>query len=182
VRLLSFSPLSCLLDKGNKKIVKMDTPFKENLKLLVQSYEQRIFALVLYLAGNNRDKAYDIAVSSVVEVLRIAPFLRKEDFLASLAKEAIEKSRDAKIIPTSDESDFMDFPPEKRKLLLIIRTALQALPFDEKVMLLLRDQLHLPYKNIAAVLQLSESNVRTQIIHARIHLREKNEEVLRDAG
>jgi len=156
---------------------------EEAAKSLIDKYQQRIFALVLYLAGNDRDKAYEIAASSFMEAIRSRPFLKdKKSFLIRLVGVAVEKSRNIKIIPSSDDSDFAELPAEKRKLLRIIKTALQALSFNEKAILLLRDQLHLPYRDIAAILQISESNARTLIIHGRVRLRKKIEEALHGAG
>jgi len=156
---------------------------EEAARSLIDKYQQRIFALVLYLAGNDRDKAYEMAASSFAEAICSRPFLEdKKSFLIRLAGVAVEKSRNIKIIPTFDESDFAGLPTEKRKSLQIIKTALQALSFNEKAILLLRDQLHLPYKDIAAILQICEGDARTLIIHGRVRLRKKIEEALHGAG
>lgn len=147
--------------------------------LLVEQYQQRTFVLVLYLIGDDRDKAYDITASSFVEALISAPSLEdKGSFFISLVRAAIEKSRDAKIIPFSEKTDFADLPPEKRNSLLMIKKALQALTFNEKALLLLRDQLHLSYREISAIFKIPESDSRIQTVRARIHIREKVEEVL----
>jgi DNA-directed RNA polymerase specialized sigma24 family protein len=144
------------------------TPDNEGtVKLLAEQYQQRIFALALYLIGADRDKAYDITVLS---------------FLIRLIRTAIEKSRDVKIIPFSDETDFADFPPEKRNSLLMVKQALQALTFNEKALLLLRDQLHLSYREISDIFRMSKGDTRIQTVRARIHIREKLEEVLNGGG
>ena len=40
------------------------------LKLQIQRFKQKTFALALWLIGGNKNKAYDIAVASFVEALR----------------------------------------------------------------------------------------------------------------
>ncbi len=48
--------------------ISCSTPDNERAaKLLIEQYQQRVFALVLYLIGDDRDKAYDITASSFVE-------------------------------------------------------------------------------------------------------------------
>lgn len=156
---------------------------EESLKPLISRYQQRIFALVLYLIGGDRDKAYDIAASSFVETIRTTPSPWERDiFLARLAGAAIERSRDVKIIPSFDESNFVDLPPGERESLRIVKIALQKVPFNTKSLLLLRNQLHLPYKEISAILRISEKSVRVQTTQARIQLRKKIEEALNGAG
>ena len=152
---------------------------EESLKSLISPYQQRIFALVLYLTGENRDKAYDIAVSSFVEAIQTTPLFKNDGFLARVAGIAIKKSRDIKVMPSYDESDFINLPPEQRESLRIMKIALHLLPFDLKVLLLLRDQLHLAYKYISSILRISEKNTKIRTTQARIQLRKKIEEVLR---
>ena len=60
----------------------------------------------------------------------------------------------------------------------MVRKALYSLPFDTKALLLLRDQLHLSYKGIAAVLHVPESKAKIRTTQARSELRQKIEEVL----
>ena len=92
---------------------------KEAMKLLIEQYQQRVFVLVLYLIGDDRDKVYDITASSFVEAFRAAPSLEdKSSFLIRLVRIAIEKSRNVKIIPFPEESDFVGFLPERKILFL----------------------------------------------------------------
>ena len=152
---------------------------QDNLELLISRYQQRIFALVLNLIGGNRDKAYEVVASSFVEAIRtIASPWEGNIFLSQLAGIAVHKSRDVKIIPTSEEAEFMNFPPQERASLRIVKAALQKLPFDTKALLLLRDQLHLPYKDISSILRVSQRNARRYITQARIRLRENIEKIL----
>ncbi|MFC1509973.1 RNA polymerase sigma factor [Candidatus Omnitrophota bacterium] len=149
------------------------------LKSLIDNYQQKIFALVLYLTGNDKDKAYEITATSFAKALRTATvFEEGEVFLARAAALAVNNSRDVKVIPSIEESDLTNIPPARRKFFQIIRLAFQALPFDTKALLLLRDQLHLAYKDISVILRTSESNSRIQALQAREQLKEKIKEVL----
>ena len=157
---------------------------EESLKLLIHRYEQKIYALVLYLIGGNRDKAYDIAAASFIEAIRSNPFVEKERdeiFLISLIGAAVQKSRDVKVMPSIDESDLMDITSEERKSLRIVKIALQKLPFNTKALLLLRDQLHIPYRGIATILRITEKDARIQTTEARTQLRKNIEKELKDA-
>jgi DNA-directed RNA polymerase specialized sigma24 family protein len=156
-------------DKGNEEI----------MKLFISRYRQKIFALVLYLIGNDSNKAYEITATCFAHAFRNAPYFDNENaFLIKLMQTVIENTRDAKIMPTLEEPKFIDIPPAKRKMLLMLRDGLQALPFEEKVLLLLRDQLHLSYKNISSILGVSQGQVLTQINKARMNVRKKVEEAL----
>lgn len=150
-----------------------------SLKALIVRYQQKIFALVLYLIGGNRDIAYKITTVSFVEVLRQLSIFRDEITLRNqLIATAIEKSRSTKAIPIFDGGDFENLSAEGKKSLLVVKRALQVLPFDTRVLVLLRDQLHLLYKDIAEILNLSESEAKIQITRSRIQLRKKIEEIL----
>ena len=155
---------------------------EESLKLLIQRYEQRIFALVLYLIGGDCDKAYDVTASIFEEAIRTKTFSEKGDiFLARLADIAIQMSREVKAVPSSDEPDLIGLSAEEKKTLGIIKSALQRLPFEMRALLLLRDQLHLSYKDIATVFRTSERKAKIQTTQSRLKLRKKIEEVLKDA-
>ncbi|MFC1624659.1 RNA polymerase sigma factor [Candidatus Omnitrophota bacterium] len=149
------------------------------IKSLIDNYQQRIFALALYLAGNDKNKAYEITASSFVKALRTAsPFEEGDSFLVRIAGVAIDKSRDIKVIPSADESNLVDIAPRRKRFFKIITLALQSLPFEAKALLLLRDQVHLAYKDISAALKISESASRIQTLQAREQIKEKIKEIL----
>jgi len=153
------------------------------LKLQIQSFEQKIFALALWLIGGNKNKAYDIATASFVEALRV--FSTKESegvFLANVVNATIKRSQDVEAMPVFDESDFMDLPAGKRKTLALVARALHLLPFETKTLLLLRVQLHLSYQVIGNIYQITESDARSQMGQVQIKFREKIEEVMVGGG
>jgi len=156
---------------------------EEKLKLLVSHYKQKVFGLVLYLIGGDRDKAYEVAAFSFAEAINRSSSLEKEDVLFNaVVSIAIENSRSIKSIPTLEQIDVMDLSAEEKKSLGIIQTALQTLSFEAKALLLLRDQLHLPCKDISAIMSISENYARVQIEQARSNLRKKIEEILNREG
>ena len=64
----------------------------------------------------------------------------------------------------------------------MIARALHLLPFETKTLLLLRVQLHISYKIIADVFEISETDARSQLGQANIKFREKIEEVMVGGG
>lgn len=149
------------------------------IKSVVEQHQQNIFALVLYLIGGDKNRTYTIASGVFAEVLRAAsPLDADDDLLAGLVRGAIEKCRDIKTIPSFDDSDFKGLPAEKLGSLRMVRASLQSLPFELKVLLLLRDQIHLTYKHISSVLGISENDARIRTAQARVGLRKAVEEVI----
>jgi len=152
-------------------------------KTFIERYQQGIFSLALYLVGGDRDQAYEVAAASFVEALHSMPAQEGEkDFLIRLIPVVIKKSREVKALPVFDEADFADLSLEKRKALSLVARALQRISFDDKVLLLLRHQLHFLYDDIASVVHISSHDVRSQTIHALTHFREKVQEVLDGVG
>jgi DNA-directed RNA polymerase specialized sigma24 family protein len=153
-----------------------------SIRSLITRYQQRVFALSLYLVGGDKNAAYEITVVSFTRAIQKAfPFAKEENFLVRLLATVIEQSRQTEAIPLEEDSVFSTLPPVKQNTLRVTKKALIALFFDQKVRLLLRDQLHFPYAIIAPVLKISEKNARIQITQARGQFREKVEEVLRRA-
>ncbi|MBU2102290.1 MAG: hypothetical protein KKF80_02755, partial [Candidatus Omnitrophica bacterium] len=106
---------------------------KEHFKLLILRYQNRVFALILYLIGGDQDKTYDICASSFADAMRVSPPLEHEEaFLTTLIGIAIEKSRAAKTIPISDELDLLELPDAEKGPLRMVLKALRALDFDAK--------------------------------------------------
>ena len=148
----------------------------EELKYLISHYEQKVFVLALYLIGGDRNKTYEVASSSFAETIQKSSSLKPTDpFLAAVAAKVIEKSRAIKAMPSSDEIHWIGVADQEKGILRIVSQALQALPFDEKALVLLRDQLNLSYKDIAMIFHSDEKNIQTQTIQARGQLRKKIE-------
>jgi DNA-directed RNA polymerase specialized sigma24 family protein len=150
---------------------------QEALKQLVSCCEQKVFALALHLIGGDRNKTYEIAASAFAEAIqKLPPSQPTGSFLTAAAAKVVEKSRTAKAMPSSDEIGLTGVADQEKGILRIVTQALRTLSFDEKALVLLRDQLHLPYKDIAAIFKTSEKNARSQTVQARDQLRKKIEE------
>jgi hypothetical protein len=143
-------------------------------------FEQSIFSLAFHLTSGNKNAAYDITVSSFVEADAFDSG-QKDIFFAKLAALAVEKCRTVESAPRSDGSECLDLPAKRKKLLAMTKAALYRLTFESKTCLLLRDQLHLSYAMIARILKISEPGARIQTTQSRVDLRDKIEEILKNA-
>lgn len=160
----------------------MYSPNEDSIKSLTAPYQQRIYALVLYLVGQDRDTAYHVCASSFTEALQenSAPE-QKDIFLSRLIGIAVEKCRHVKTIPTLDALELLEIADAEKGPLRIVLKAFQALDFDAKVLVLLRDQLNLSYRQIATIMRSSESRARSEVTRARARLRKMIEDTLNDA-
>ncbi|MFH1189366.1 MAG: sigma factor-like helix-turn-helix DNA-binding protein [Candidatus Omnitrophota bacterium] len=150
-----------------------------SLRSAVELHQRKVFALAVHLIGGDKDKAYDIASGVFVDTLRASfPLDTDNSLLIGLIRRTIEKCRDVKVVPSLDDSGFEGLSAEKRGSLRMIRASLQSLPFEVRTLLLLRDQVHLPYKHISSVLGISENDARIQTTQARVKLRKAVEEVI----
>jgi len=151
----------------------------EELKTVIKRHLPKIYALTFYLAGGNSEKAYEITTASYVEAFMSLNSIEDESaILVKVVQEAIKQSHGAEIMPSENVPPFKDVPPAKVQMLHILSKALQAMSFKDRALLLLRDQLHLSYKNIGTVLGVSQSDARSHINLARIEVRKKVEKAL----
>jgi DNA-directed RNA polymerase specialized sigma24 family protein len=152
---------------------------EDTIKSLIAQYQQRIYALVLYLAGQDQDRAYDICATSFTEAIRESPHVEQEEVLmVRLIGIAVEKCRNIKTIPTFDVIKFLEISEAEKGQLLIVLKALQTLGFEQKVPLLLRYQFNLSYGDIATVMLASESDARIKTAQARAQLDKEIERIL----
>ena len=153
------------------------------LKQLLQRYERFVFALVLYLTGCDRDRAFSITVSAFARVIRASDSFQKEaGFLRALLREILRQCEGVPPDAKFDLSDFDDRPAHKKEALRVMKQALASLTPDAKKRLLLRDQIHLAYQDIAAVLDVPERDVKIQTIQARVQLMDKVKEIMERAA
>ena len=148
--------------------------------MLISQYQQRVFALVLYLIGGDQDKTYDICASSFAEAIRAGSDLEQEDaFLLKTIGIALEQACLAKTLPSSDLLELLDLPDKEKRPLYLILKSLQSLDFEGRVLVLLRNQLNLSHEEIAMVMGISESDAKRKTTQALVLLREKVEEILK---
>lgn len=142
----------------------------EALKKFMEPYLPKIFALAFYLNGANEELAYQVTVSTFVDVLNTAFIRRKDKFLILAARETVRQSRKLAPPPFSDSGVPSNF-----------RQAFQTLDFESRALLLLRDQLNLTHKEISRLLRIPKRSVRVKIIQIRHLLKEKMERKFRHA-
>lgn len=153
---------------------------EKSVKEAVEVWKQEAFAVAYYLLGNDCDRAYDAVAQSFAGVLRGAD-AGAPDLPARLFGALVARCRGARVIPSSDEYGLEELAVARRRSLLMVRQALQSLPFDERVLLLLRDQARLPYATIAAVMRMESHQAKARTFQARGLLRDRIAEMLNGA-
>ena len=152
------------------------------MELLIQRYQQMIFNLAFYLGRCDRDTAYDLTVGAFTKTIQafLKPAKANDgDFLRKLIQQVVEKCRPLPSVFVFDTSDFAAHSPEKKQLLSMAKEALFNISFEHRLLLLLRDQINLPYTLIASIAGYSLSAAKSDVIQARIQLGDKVEEILK---
>src|SRR5215467_10631297 len=162
---------------------------------LVRPYERALFVTAVALLKNDAD-AEDVAQEAVLKALKnIARFRQEAKFSTWLiqicineAKMKLRKERrhryesieegqqndEGDYIP-NDFADWREIPLEaleRKELRDALHRAMDSLPEKYRTVLFLRDVQHLSISETAEVLGLSESNVKTRLLRARLHMRD----------
>ena len=148
------------------------------LNKLIAQYQNRVFSFAIYLSGCDPNTAYEITADSFAEALAEFKPAAKGDLSVSLFKRAIHKCRDAKAVLFFDPMKYVNAQLPKMNILRAAHNALVSLPFDQKAVLLLRDQANLTYGEIAAILNISLQDVKVSTGTVKNLFREKIEEQL----
>ena len=143
------------------------------LAALVGRYQQQVFGVVSCRGGCDRDAAYQLTVESFVDALRMEPSPGAPMLFHRLLRCVIEKTRDTQPSPVFEVPSIAGLAPEQQELLRLVRQGLLALPFDSRLLLLLRDQLGLPYEEIAALTARPPQQAKADTLAARRQLRER---------
>jgi DNA-directed RNA polymerase specialized sigma24 family protein len=155
---------------------------EEGIKSLIARHQQRIYALALYLIGQDEDMAYDICASSFAEAIQES-FSAKQgtDFMLRLIGVTVERCRGVRTVPTFDIGEFLEAGETEKAQLLMLLKVLQTLDFELKASLLLRFQLNLSYNDIGMVMRTSANEARTRTARARAQLDREIEHMLGNA-
>lgn len=151
------------------------------LEMIVERFHKPAYFLALHLAGCDKNKAYEITVYSFSQTLQRNFNAMSEPFSVALLRCVISRCRDAVLANTFSTSELTDLPVEKKEPLRIVKEALFGLSFEDRVLLLLRDQQNLPYEQIAWIVGSSRKDAKQQTFRARHKHREKVEAVLNRA-
>lgn len=163
-------------DNSGRKPLQMEKFLEDEnaLRGLILRHQRKILALALYSTGCDLDKAYEIAVSAFVSTIRSQPALRgKMSLLRMLIRFALDEVYRFEGILSSEPVVPSTGSPAKDEVRRAVREALLALPLEVRVHLVLRDQMNLPYEDIAAILKIPQHNAKTLVVRGRIQLRDK---------
>ena len=148
------------------------------LRTLIGRYVKLFFPFALCLSGCYKDNAYDLVAEAGVQSLQTLCGENSPPLMVSWIRRVIDKARWMQPLPAFEMTDHMDLTPEKRVSLKIVKQSLFSLPFESRLLLLLRDQLNLPYDDIADITGISMKEARFQTVKARLQLRAGIEGVL----
>lgn len=147
--------------------------------LLVQTYQPQVFNFVLRLVGD-RSLAEDLTQEIFLRAFQALPaFSFRSTFrtwLFQVAKNRVldewrqRGRRPRQIVPIDEAASWLsvvEVPLERRETMSEIWTAIEALPIDLRMSLLLRDVVGLQYTEIAETLEVSLPTVKWRIFKAR---------------
>ena len=162
---------------------------------LVRPYERALFVTALSLLKNDAD-AEEVAQEAVLKAFKnIAGFRQEAKFSTWLIQicineakmklrkehrhlyESIEEGQhnnEGDYIP-KDFADWREIPSEaleQKELREALTKALNSLPEKYRAVLILRDVQHVSISETAKILGLSESNVKTRLLRARLQMRD----------
>lgn len=156
------------------------------IKLLVENHQQLVFSIVWKVLGNKED-AEDAAQETFIRCFRnLGKFKGESAFgtwLCSIAyRSAIDlfnkrKNRYSKVESMDYDIHQLKAPlenPEKgtesREIKLILKRAIDALPTDDALMIMLHYYWDMPLGEIGKILQISENNAKVRLHRIRIKL------------
>jgi RNA polymerase sigma-70 factor (ECF subfamily) len=162
---------------------------------LLKPYERMIYLSALAIVGNEAD-AEDVAQEAILKAFKnLARFRRESKFSTWLTQIAINEAKmklrkDRRHLydsieegQQSDDGDYMpmDFADwreipsealEQKQLRDALAKAIQALPEKYRSVFILRDVQHLSIQETAKALAISEANVKTRLLRARLQMRD----------
>jgi len=162
---------------------------------LVRPCERSVFMAALGIVGNDAD-AEEVAQEAVLKAFKnVASFRGEAKFSTWLVQIAINEARmkirkgrphlhdsiedglrteDGEYMPR-EFADWREIPSqalEQKQLRDAIRAALDALPEKYRAVFVLRDVEKLSIQETAEMLNITESNVKTRLLRARLKMRE----------
>lgn len=152
---------------------------KEAFELLVRSYGNQVYHIVLPLV-HRREDAQDIAQEAFIKAYRNIDTFRGDSgigtWLCSIAINAardhlrknIPEPRDTTLEETRDPNDAY----AKKDAQILLREALSKLSVDEKEIIVLKDLNGFSYAEIAGMLSIEIGTVKSRLSRARYALRE----------
>ncbi|MCH9651238.1 MAG: RNA polymerase sigma factor [Deltaproteobacteria bacterium] len=159
---------------------------------IVERYRDRVFQMAIWQVG--RSQAEDLAQDIFVEVFRSAHTFRGRSsfstWLYSVAKNVCrrhirKRSTAPKILSLVDSENFGEVPDptmdtarsaQTKESQGLVRKAVEELPMEHRMTLILREWEGLSYQEIAEVLKIPVGTVRSRLFNARSMLAERLED------
>ncbi len=158
---------------------------------IVERYRDRVFQMAIWQVG--RSQAEDLAQDIFVEVFRSAHTFRGRSsfstWLYSVAKNVCrrhirKRSTSPRLLSLVDSEDFGEVPDptmdtarsaQTKESEGLVRQAVEELPLEHRMTLILREWEGLSYQEIAEALKIPVGTVRSRLFNARSMLAEKLE-------
>ena len=174
------------LPDDRQLVARMRERDADALRLVVERYQQRIFALV-YGIVRDRHEVEDVAQEVFLKVFtRIHAFDGRSKFYtwlyrvaANAAKDHVKKRSRRPAVALEAEDDLRDEAdgPRERAVAAetqaMVRRAIASLPLKYREVLTLRELQGMSYGEIAEVLQLSMGTVESRLHRARARLKRR---------
>jgi RNA polymerase sigma-70 factor (ECF subfamily) len=147
---------------------------------LVKKYQMSIYNTV-YQIVNDSDTAKDVVQVSFIKAWEKLPSFKPTfRFFSWMYRISVNEALNSRRSSRSTESittdyDHSDTPHsqlEDQELAKQLQEAIDSLPFDQKMVLLLRYFDDLPYRDIAYILDIDETTVKSRLYSARLRLRD----------
>jgi DNA-directed RNA polymerase specialized sigma24 family protein len=148
------------------------------LSKFINRYKGRLFSFVIYLTGCDLNAAYEITADSFAESLAGLNTGAKGELSVLLFKRAIYKCRHTKAVLFFDPMKYINAGESRKNILRAANAALTSLTFDQREVLLLRDQANLSYAEIASILEVSLQDIKVKTGKVKNQYREKIEKQL----
>jgi RNA polymerase sigma-70 factor, ECF subfamily len=155
---------------------------REAFGMLVAQYEKPIYNLAYRMVGD-ADEAADIAQNAFVKAYRkLGSYDPAHRFFSWLYRIAVNESLnhlawkrrrreldpDPPVTPPQPDEDFQLVETSD-----LLGRALAAMTLEQRVVIILKHLILLPYRDIAAILDISEKTVKSRLFAARQVLREQ---------
>ncbi|MBI3474784.1 MAG: sigma-70 family RNA polymerase sigma factor [Acidobacteria bacterium] len=183
------------LDDENSLIERVLEGDHDLFHQLLKPYERLIYLSAFSILRMEAD-ADDVAQEAILKAFKnLASFRRESRFSTWLTQITINEARmklrkdrrhlyesldegqrtdEGDYVPT-DFADWREIPSEaleQKELRKVLTDAVAALPDNYRAVLMLRDVQHLSIRETAKALSLSEANVKTRLLRARLQLRD----------
>ena len=149
----------------------------------MERYQKLLFGFLLSYAPLSREQAFRITADSFIKSFQEDPPDPHDGyFLESVFRQAIKACEVHIPAGAPDVIPLENVPAPKEGSLKIVRKAVFHLSPGDKAIILLRDQCHLPFEHIAAVMGTDARQVRSACLASRERLREAMRHILEDKG